>query len=125
VEKVVDFVLTLELTSPKVEVLTMEQRKQQRFELHLPFDLELLRSQTKIVGRTNNVSGKGVLFPFSTAFQAGDKVAYSLTLPQETGSPARVRVHCTGIVLRSAQEGVAVSLDEYEMVREMAASAAA
>jgi hypothetical protein len=103
----------------------MEQRRQQRFELHLPYELNLPHSRTKLAGWTRNVSGRGVLFPFSTNLQTGDRIQYSLTLPQPAGSPAQVRVECKGVVLRTDQEGVAASIDEYEMFREVAASAAA
>lgn len=105
----------------------MEQRKKQRFELHLPYEIHRVPGKAPISGRIKNVSSTGVLFASSTSPLVGEKIEYSLTLPRAEWGGADVRVRCTGTVIRTdAREAEFVAtVDKYEFVREVAASAAA
>lgn len=104
----------------------MEQRQHQRFELHLPYQIQEALGRGAIRGEIRNMSGRGVLFACSGVFRVGEGISYTVTLPSP-GSAAVVRVHCLGRVLRCDPERgeVAASVDRYELVREEAASAAA
>jgi hypothetical protein len=68
-----------------------------------------------------------VLFACSTRFSIGEKIEYSLTLPRAEWGGADVRVRCSGTVTRAdaVREEFVASVDSYEFVREIAASAAA
>jgi hypothetical protein len=105
----------------------MEQRQKQRFELHLPYEIHNVPGKASIAGRVKNASSAGVLFACSTRFSMGEKIEYSLTLPRAEWGGADVRLRCKGTVTRiDADEAEFVaSIDKYEFVREVAASAAA
>jgi hypothetical protein len=105
----------------------MEQRKKQRFELHLPYEIQRVPGKAPATGRIRNASSSGVLFACSTRFSLGEKIEYSLTLPRAEWGGADVRVRCSGTVIRvdAEQEEFVASVDNYEFVREVAASAAA
>jgi hypothetical protein len=105
----------------------MEQRKKQRFELHLPYEIQRVPGRTSITGRIKNASSAGVLFACSTRISLGEKIEYSLTLPRAEWGDADVYVRCSGTVIRvdPAEEEFVASVDQYEFVREQAASAAA
>ncbi len=105
----------------------LEQRKKQRFELHLPYEIHRVPGRPSISGRVKNVSSTGVLFSCSTELSEGEKIEYSLTLPRAEWGGADVRIRCTGTVVRTdAEEAEFVAtIDKYEFVREVAASAAA
>lgn len=102
----------------------LEQRQKLRFELHLPYEIQLAGGRSRITGMTKNVSAKGVLFGTSAPVEIGERIRYQLTLPSGGGT-ARVHVQCTGRVLRVGPAECAATLDNFEMARESAASAAA
>jgi hypothetical protein len=97
----------------------MEQRKAQRFDLKLPF--ELIRSGAEPlsqVGETKNLSSAGVLFQSEADLHIGEPVEYVITLPTAPGEGDRVRLHCIGKVVRFAKKAeVAATLERYEFVR--------
>lgn len=105
----------------------LEQRLKLRFDLHLPYEIHAVSGRAPIRGRIRNASSSGVLFACSTRFSIGETIEYSLTLPRAEWGGADVRVRCTGAVLRSdaGKEELVASVDSYEFVREVAASAAA
>ena len=105
----------------------MEQRKKQRFELHLPYEIQRVPGKPPATGRIKNASSAGVLFACSTRFSLGEKIEYSLTLPRAEWGGADVRVRCAGTIIRvdAASDEFVASVDNYEFVREVAASAAA
>jgi PilZ domain-containing protein len=96
----------------------MEQRKNQRFDLRLPFELvggpdALLRGETK------NVSSCGVLFAADSPVVVGDPIEYLITLPKAKGARINVRLRCIGKVVRGDQGSeFAATLERYEFVRE-------
>lgn len=105
----------------------LEQRLKLRFELHLPYEIHCAPGKAPLRGRIKNASSTGVLFACSTRFSIGEKIEYSLTLPRAEWGGADVRVRCAGKVLRTdaKKEEFVASVDSYEFVREVAASAAA
>lgn len=105
----------------------MEQRIKLRFELHLPFEIQRSLGRPPITGRIKNASSAGVLFVSSTGITVGEKIEYSLTLPRAEWGGAEVRLRCRGTVIRKDEKTgeFAASVDAYEFVREVAASAAA
>jgi hypothetical protein len=114
--------LTLSLFAYKVgsEVLVIEQRKSQRFELRLP--LELVRAGSVSLGKTGetrNLSSSGILFcAFDLPVSIGDPVEYLITLPVNN-SNSEVRIRCVGKIVRQ-DEGTgaaAATLERYEFVR--------
>jgi hypothetical protein len=95
-----------------------EQRKNQRFELKLPFEIVRGAKDGKMVGETKNVSSSGVLFTSETAVPVGEPIEYLITFPKPTGSKTEVRLRCVGTVLRQEQElKFAATLERYEFVR--------
>jgi hypothetical protein len=94
-----------------------EQRKNQRFELRLPFEL-IRTGTTRMVGETKNVSSSGVLFTSETSVAVGEPIEYLITFPKAAGSRSEVRLRCVGTVLREDPESkFAATLERYEFVR--------
>ena len=97
----------------------MEQRKSQRFNLKLPF--ELVRGGSRHLsqqGETRNVSSVGVLFHTEANLKVGEPVEYLITLPTAPGPGECVRLRCVGKVVRFATEReIAATLERYEFVR--------
>jgi PilZ domain len=95
-----------------------EQRKNQRFELKLPFEIIGGGTNTKTVGETKNVSSSGVLFTSDTAITVGAPIEYLITFPRPIGSRNEVRLRCVGTVLREDERSkFAATLERYEFVR--------
>jgi len=95
-----------------------EQRKNQRFELKLPFEIIGTGTNTKKVGETKNVSSSGVLFTSDTSIEIGQPIEYLITFPKPAGSRAEVRLRCVGTVLRQDPESkFAATLERYEFLR--------
>lgn len=97
----------------------MEQRKAQRFNLKLPF--ELIRTGSAPASRpseTKNVSSSGVLFESDVSLRIGEPVEYVITLPTSPTPGILVRLRCMGKVVRLVKEtGIAATLERYEFVR--------
>ena len=99
----------------------IEQRKHQRFDLKLPF--QILRSEdgSGTEGETKNVSSSGVLFQSALPLPVGDSIEYFITLPKIPGNKLEVRLRCVGRVVReSGESSFAATLDRYEFLREPA-----
>ena len=105
----------------KSKVPPMEQRKNQRFDLNLPYEIRRLGYRTKITGQTRNLSSCGVLFTTGTLIPVGETIEYSITLPKAPGTQADVKIKGVGKVTRrlSGESAIAASLETYEFVREM------
>jgi hypothetical protein len=97
----------------------MEQRKAQRFDLKLPFELIKGGSQPAPQhSETKNVSSAGVLFQSGASFRIGEPLEYVITLPTSPSPGIQVRLRCVGKVVRVAQEAeIAATLERYEFVR--------
>ncbi|MEQ1949239.1 MAG: PilZ domain-containing protein [Bryobacteraceae bacterium] len=92
-----------------------EQRRNQRFDLHLPIEL-LSGSKTK--GETKNMSSCGVLFSTPVPIDVGSPIEYMITLPNASGTRVDVRLRCLGTVVRADEDAnFAATLERYEFVR--------
>jgi hypothetical protein len=101
-----------------------EQRKHQRFELRLPFEVVRNGSPFKVRGETKNMSSAGVLFTAESQLPLGESIEYLITLPRTPGTRREVRLRCVGKVLREDSESAfAVSLERYEFLRETTSEA--
>jgi PilZ domain len=98
----------------------IEQRKNQRFELQLPFEVLRLGDGTKVTGATMNISSSGVLFASEEPIVIGEPIEYLLALPKVPGTRAEVRLRCVGKVVRedSTLPAFAASLERYEFLRQ-------
>ncbi len=95
-----------------------ENRKNQRFELRLPF--EIIRSGHRfspVQGQTVNMSSSGVLFELSQPLPVGEIIEYMITLPTGQNPDEDVRLRCMGKVVRSHQNFAAATMERYEFVR--------
>lgn len=95
-----------------------DNRKNQRFELRLPF--ELVRSGNRghfIHGVTMNVSSSGVLFESEQHLPVGEIIEYYITLPTGHNPEEDVRLRCMGKVIRSYERYAAATMERYEFVR--------
>ena len=98
-----------------------EQRKHQRFQLRLPFQIVASGANVRSTGETRNVSSSGVLFVSSAPVPVGDSIEYVITFPKVPGSRSQVRLRCVGKVLRQdASSAFAATLERYEFVRHPA-----
>jgi hypothetical protein len=97
----------------------LEQRKNQRFELRLPFEIIRAGAAPKTIGETRNVSSAGVLFRSQAPVEVGEPIEYFITFPKVPGSRAEVRLKCIGKVLRGDPEeaNFAATLERYEFIR--------
>ena len=97
----------------------MEQRKNQRFELRLPFEIIDGVTNTKSKGETRNVSSCGVLFTSKAPVAIGESIEYMITLPKAPGVRSDVRLRCIGKVIRGDEASrYAATLERYEFVRQ-------
>ena len=95
-----------------------EQRRNQRFELQLPFEIIRGATNTKTVGETKNVSSSGVLFTSEAEVEVGAPIEYYITFPKPAGSRSEVKLRCVGTVLREHEKSnFAATLERYEFVR--------
>jgi len=96
----------------------IEQRKNQRFELKLPFELIGRGEKPKPAGETRNVSSSGVLFTSAVPVEVGEAIEYYITFPKVPGSRSEVKLRCVGKVLRNdPEETFAATLERYEFLR--------
>jgi len=95
----------------------MEQRRAQRFDMKLPF--ELIRSGSgSVSGETMNVSSGGVLFLADAKLRIGEPIEYLITLPATSGRGGISRLRCVGKIVRFAEQaGIAATLERYEFMR--------
>jgi len=99
----------------------IEQRKNQRFDLRLPFEILRGDSKARAVGETKNVSSSGVLFTSEAPVEVGEPIEYLITFPRAPGSKGDVRLRCVGKVLRNDPEATfAATLERYEFLRARA-----
>src|SRR5437016_3735155 len=97
----------------------MEQRKNQRFDLRLPFEIVAGGAKARAKGETRNVSSCGVLFTSKTPVEIGSSIEYLITLPKAPGTRSDVRLRCIGKVVRSEEQArFAVTMERYEFVRQ-------
>lgn len=97
----------------------LEQRKNQRFDLRLPFEIVRAGANHQGVGETRNVSSTGVLFKSEAPVEIGQPIEYLITFPKAPGSRALVRLKCVGKIVRGVEHEAtfAATLERYEFVR--------
>jgi len=98
-----------------------EQRKNQRYDLRLPCEIQR-QAKPPLPAETRNMSSSGVLFTSPEHVSVGETIEYFVTFPQAPNSSIEVRLRCVGKVIR-AQERTscyAASLERYEFLREPA-----
>ena len=111
--------MTLDVPLYKLGITVTEQRKHQRFELRLPFEIVAGEVKNKAKGETRNVSSCGVLFTSKVPVEVGSPIEYLITLPKAPGTRAEVRLRCVGKVVRSEEESrFAATMERYEFVRQ-------
>src|ERR1700687_532065 len=99
----------------------IEQRKHQRFELRLPFEVVRNGSPLSVRGETKNLSSAGVLFTAESQLPLGEAIEYLITLPRTPGARKDVRLRCVGKIIREdAESAFAASLERYECLRDSA-----
>jgi hypothetical protein len=101
-----------------LELIVTDNRKNQRFELRLPF--ELVRSGNRgqfIHGVTMNLSSSGVLFESEQYLPVGEIIEYYISLPTGHNPEEDVRLRCMGKVIRSHDRYAAATMERYEFVR--------
>lgn len=95
-----------------------ENRKNQRFDLRLPF--EVIRNGQRfsfVQGHTLNMSSNGVLFELNQPLSVGEIIEYFITLPTGQNPDEDVRLRCMGKVVRSHENFAAATMERYEFVR--------
>jgi PilZ domain len=107
-------------SSYKLKDTVIEQRKNQRFDLRLPFEIIGGARRTKSKGETRNVSSAGVLFTSQAPIEVGESIEYLLTFPRVPGSRVDVRLRCIGKVVRREDppSAFAATLERYEFLRD-------
>lgn len=97
-----------------------EQRKNQRYDLRLPCEIQRAAKPT-LTGETRNMSSAGVLFTSPAPVSVGETIEYFVTFPKPPGSSAEVRLRCVGKVLRAQERtSFAATLERYEFLRDSA-----
>ena len=95
-----------------------EQRKNQRFDLKLPFEVVRVGANSGVSGETRNVSSCGVLFTADHPLPLGEPIEYLITFPKAPGTRASVRLRCMGKLLREdPTSAYAATLERYEFLR--------
>ena len=107
-------------------VISLEQRRTQRYRLQLPLQIVQLGNQrvNRAEQRTRDISSGGVCFISSQEVEVGGRIEYLITL---SGSNPPVRIRCLGKVIRShpptvpsnghSEFEVAVTMERYQFVR--------
>ena len=111
--------MTLDAPLYKLGITVTEQRKHQRFDLRLPFEIVAGETKDKAKGETRNVSSCGVLFTSKVPVEIGSPIEYLITLPKAPGTRAEVRLRCVGKVVRTEEQSrFAATMGRYEFVRQ-------
>ncbi len=104
-----------------------ERRTTRRYDLSLPVLIRVpaekqIESQ---LGKTRDISTRGLYFVMDQDLQAGSELDLTLTLPAEVTNGSDVFVHAQGRVLRveprmedgNTRMGVAAVIERYDIVR--------
>lgn len=104
----------------------VEQRRAQRFQLHLPLSITRFGECATLDGFTRNISSRGVLFTTARVPDLGGSIVYVIVLKDEGAQSTSLR--CIGRVLRADLIGtgqaeaypnyqIAATLERYEFMR--------
>jgi hypothetical protein len=108
-----------------------ERRTARRYDLSLPIIVRMPaeRSRDMQLGKTRDISTRGLFFVIEQNLEAGSELDITLTLPAEKTHGTEVFVRAQGKVIRverrtedgSARMGVAAVIERYDIMREEAA----
>jgi len=111
----------------------VELRKAHRYGLSLPVTVHAPTHEDspQQTGRTRDISTRGVYFLIEADIKSGNPVSLTMTLPTGMTRGTDVLVNVTGKIVRVddfsvdnfRKIGVAVSIEEYEIVRSNSAPA--
>jgi hypothetical protein len=102
----------------------LERRAAQRFEFQLPVSVQVMASQHKGKGFTQNLSARGALVCTDLSLSEGDAIELTLIMPSEITLAENMRVRCRGRILRvhssnrDAKYATAIHLERYEFLPE-------
>lgn len=103
----------------------IERRELPRYELAFPIcvGVPTLKSGSGYLGRTRDISSKGVHFILKHALAPGDAIAFAITLPAALIGRAHVFVRCHGRVLwvdgcDETGFGIAAAIEKYKISKE-------
>ena len=104
-----------------------ERRAARRYDLSLPviISIPVERESSARIGKTLDISTRGVYFTIDRDVSAGAELDMTLTLPAEVTRGSEVLIRATGKVIRverkpdngSLRIGVAAVIERYEIVR--------
>lgn len=102
-----------------------EHRRHRRYQVSIPLEIRAPEKVEATVQTTSrDISAKGIYFTISPGVELGSPLEFYLFLPPQMCQGKRVRVHCSGRVVRreplAEQDriGVAAVIDEYEFIQE-------
>jgi hypothetical protein len=102
----------------------IERRNATRFDLQLPVVVRWRDGSEFREARTQSedVSSQGIYFVLTEGIKDGTAVELEVTLPHQITFEERVRVRCSGRILRSetegAKAGVAAVIEKYRFLSE-------
>jgi PilZ domain-containing protein len=103
----------------------IERRALPRYELSFPIcvGVPTLKSGSGHLGRTRDISTRGVHFILKRALAPGDAIAFVITLPAELIGRAHVFVRCHGTVLwvdgcHETGFGIAAAIESYKISKD-------
>lgn len=99
-----------------------EQRGTRRIALTLPVAVRFQESSApEMAAHTKDVSARGIYFYIDSHPQPGSRLEFTLTLPPEITLTEKIRVRCTGRVVRvesptPGKIGIAAAIEQYEFL---------
>jgi hypothetical protein len=102
-----------------------ERRTSRRYTMALPVTIRPNgRVANDLLGKTRDVSFRGLYFTTDADCDPGSEIEFILTLPKEITLASDVNIHCFGHVVRvetqEAGRGVAARIDRYEFLQASA-----
>lgn len=101
-----------------------EHRRHRRYQISIPVEIcGPEKVDTTVQTTSRDISAKGIYFMLSPGVELGSEVEFYLSLPPQMCQGKRVRVHCSGRVVRREPQaeqqriGVAAVIDEYEFMQ--------
>jgi hypothetical protein len=108
-----------------------ERRTTRRYDLSLPISVRVptANASDSQMGKTRDISARGLYFVMDQDLQAGSDLDFTLTLPTEVTHGVEVFVRATGKVVRvesriedgNSRMGIAAVIKRYDVVRREAA----
>jgi hypothetical protein len=102
-----------------------EHRRHRRYQISIPVAIPALENEEATVQTSSrDISAKGIYFTVSPGVELGSQLEFYLSLPPQMCQGKRVRVHCSGRVVRREplaepdRIGVAAVIEEYEFLQE-------